>query len=251
MAAGLVVTFVWADTSVLVPEFGGMLAPVCVALLGTVLACMPLVIVMQLRRRPRNTVAAWWAGAAVLLVAAFLIVLAAAGTGPWLLCCAVVMLVACTATLVAVRSDGQGSPSAARGAAATAVVSLAAAASWPGPYTNYPGVWSAPQASAFLSLTRPHDLEQGGQYTLRIGTCTERGDWAFDYPKTSTWEPVQIWLNREDEDTAACLPGGSAVLAYIAGGTRAAPVIQLPGLRLVKQSDAHSIRSVPTAVTGR
>ncbi|THA81245.1 hypothetical protein [Streptomyces sp. A0592] len=234
MAAGLVGTFVWADTTVLVPEFGGMLTPVCVALLGTVLACLPLVAAVQLRRRPRNTVAAWWAGASVVLVPAFLIVLAAAGTGPWLVCCAVVMIVSCTATLVAVRDGGQGSPGAARAAAAAAVLALvAAAASYPGPYTAYPGVWSAPQGSASLSLTQPHGVEQGGRYTLRIGTCTERGEWAFDHPQTS--EPVPIWLNRED--TAACLPDGSAILAYIAGGTRAAPVIQLPGLRLTKQSE--------------
>ncbi len=72
IVAGLVGTFVWADTSVLVPEFGGMFTPVCVALLGTVLACMPLVVAVQLRRRPRNSAAVWWAGVSAALVPAFL-----------------------------------------------------------------------------------------------------------------------------------------------------------------------------------
>ncbi|MFC9825512.1 hypothetical protein [Streptomyces erythrochromogenes] len=240
------VTFAWADRTVLVPEFGGMFTPVCVALLGTVLACLPLVVAVQLRRRPRNTLAAWWSGASVVLAPVFLIVLAAAGTGPWLVSCAVVMIVSCTATLIAVRNEEQRSPAAARAAAAAAVVALVTAAtSCSGPYTDYPGVWASPQGSASLSLTEPRGLEQAGRYTLRIGTCTERGEWVFDHPQTS--EQVSIWLNRED--TATCLPDDSAILAYIAGGTRAAPVIQLPGLRLTKQSGAQSVRSAPVAPT--
>ncbi|MFE7093361.1 hypothetical protein [Streptomyces erythrochromogenes] len=248
VVAGLVGVYVRADTSVLVPEFGGMLTPVSAALLGTVLACMPLVAAVQLGRRPRNTSAAWWAGTSVVLSSAFLMVLAAAGMGSWLVCCVVVMLVSCAATLVAVRSEGRGSPRPARAAAAVAVVALmAAAGSCSGPYTDYPGVWAAPQGAASLSLTEPHESERGGQYVLRIGTCTERGGWVFDHPQTS--EAVHIWLNRED--TTACLLEDSAVLAYIAGGTRAAPVIQLPGLRLTKQSGAQIRRSVSGAPNGQ
>ncbi|MFF3727400.1 hypothetical protein ACFYYM_34100 [Streptomyces erythrochromogenes] len=229
-------TFVWADTSVLVPEFGGMFTPVCVALLGTVLACMPLVVAVQLRRRPCNSAAVWWAGVSAALVPAFLMVLAAAGAGTWLVCCVVVLLVSCAATLAAVRGEGRGSPRAAQAAAAVALVVLVAAAgSVSGPYTDYPGVWAAPQGTASLSLTEPQGSEQGGQYTLRIGTCTEQGGWAFDYPQTS--ESVLIWLNRDG--ATACLPGDSSILAYIAGGTRMAPIIQLPGLRLTKQSGAR------------
>ncbi|KOU82505.1 MULTISPECIES: hypothetical protein [unclassified Streptomyces] len=236
VVAGLVGTRAWTDTSVPVPEFGGMFTSVCVALLGTVLACMPLVVAVQLRRRPRNTAAVWWAGVSAALVPAFLMVLAAAGAGMWLVCCVVVVLASCAATLAAVRGEGRGSPRAARAAGAVAlVVLLAAAGSLSGPYTDYPGVWAAPQGDASLSLTEPQGPEQGGQYTLRIGTCTEQGGWAFDYPLIS--ESVLIWLSRDE--ATACLPGGSSILAYIAGGTQMAPIIQLPGLRLTKQSGAQ------------
>lgn len=96
------------------------------------------------------------------------------------------MIAACAATVACAGNPSTPSKLPSRVAAAIAVVALVAAASGScsGPYTDCPGVWSAPQGAASLTLTEETAPGQGGHYTLRMGTCTEQGSWVFDYPQT-------------------------------------------------------------------
>ncbi|MFD0268570.1 hypothetical protein ACFVGY_18655 [Streptomyces sp. NPDC127106] len=232
--AGLVGTFALADTTTLVPKFDGTLVLVCALLLAMTLAVLPIVVVVLTLRNARNTTAIWRAAASLILALALLIVLVRAGTGPWVVWCAVAMAASCAATVPCTTGSPTGlSIQPSRAAVAIAVVALVAAVcgSCSGPYTNFPGVWTATKDAASLTLAEQTQHGEGGQYTLRVGTCTEQGRWVFDYPQMST--SVQLWLHREG--ALACIPGGPATQVHIVGGNRAAPVIALPGLLLTKQ----------------
>ncbi|MFB7462245.1 hypothetical protein ACFCZ1_01850 [Streptomyces sp. NPDC056224] len=231
--AGLVGTFALADTTMLVPEFHGNLVLACAMLLAMTLAVLPIVVVVLTLRDDRNTTAVWRAAASWILALALLVMLVRAGTGPWVVWCAVAMAASCAATVLCAGSPTGLSIQPPRAAVAIAVVALAAAAcgSYSGPYTDYPGVWTASEDAASLTLTGQTNSGQGGQYTLRVGTCTEQGSWVFHYPQMST--SVQMWLHREG--ALACIPGGPQTQVHIVDGNRAAPVITLPGLLLTKQ----------------
>ncbi|MFD5620980.1 hypothetical protein [Streptomyces yangpuensis] len=232
-AAGLVGTFALADTTVLVPEYDGSFGEECAVLLCVALAVLPVVVAVLALRTPRNTTAVCRAAASWVLALALLIVLVAAGSGPWVFWCAVTMVAACAATVICAGNPPTLSKPPSRVAAAIAVVALVAAAcgSCSGPYMDYPGVWSAPKDAASLTLTEETAPGQGGQYTLRMGACTEQGSWVFDYPQMST--SVQVWLHREG--ATACIPGNPATQVHIVGGDRVAPVMALAGLLLTKQ----------------
>ncbi|MEU4359796.1 hypothetical protein [Streptomyces virginiae] len=228
---GLVGTFALADTTMLVPDYDGTLVMECVVLLYLALAVLPVVVAVLALRTPRNTAAACRAAASWIVALALIFVLVTAGSGPWVLWCALTMVASCAATVICADSPRGLSNMPSRAAAAIAVVALVAAAcgSCSGPYMDYPGVWTAPKDAASLTLTE--EPGQGGQYTLRIGTCTEQGRWAFDYPQMST--SVQVWLHREG--AIACIPGRPEAQVHIVGGDRRAPVIAIFGLLLTKQ----------------
>ncbi|MFF8271839.1 hypothetical protein ACF059_31360 [Streptomyces sp. NPDC016562] len=231
--AGLVGTFASADTTLLVPTFDGTLVLVCAMLLAVAVAVLPIVIVVLKLRDARNPAAVWRAVASGILALALLIMLVRAGTGPWVVWCAIAMAASCAATVLCTISPRGLSIQPVRAAAAITVVALVAAVSGScsGPYTDYPGVWTASKDAASLTLTEQTAPGQGGQYTLRVGTCTEEGRWVLDYPQMST--SVQMWLHREG--ALACIPGGPETWVRIVGGNQAAPVIALPGLLLTKQ----------------
>ncbi|MGW6979884.1 hypothetical protein ACWGE1_10610 [Streptomyces sp. NPDC054932] len=231
-AAGLLGTLALADTTVLVPEYGGTLVLMCAMFLAMILAVLPIVVVVLALRNPRNTTAVWRAAASWILALALLVVLVRAGVGPWAVWCAVAMAASCAATVLCTGSPAGLSVQPSRAAAAIAVVALVVSVcgSCSGPYTDYPGVWTASKDAASLTLTGQAESGQGGQYTLRVGTCTEQGSWVFGHPQMST--SVQMWLHRED--ALACTPGGPKTRVRIVGGNRTAPVIALPGLRLTK-----------------
>ncbi|WP_405419443.1 hypothetical protein [Streptomyces erythrochromogenes] len=228
--AGLVGTFTLADTTVLVPEYDGILVRECAALLVLALAVLTIVVAVLALRDGRNTTAVWRAAASWILALALLVILLRAGTGLWVVWCAVTMAASCVATVLCTDSATELPVRPSRAAAVIAVVALVAAVSGScsGPYTDYPGVWTAPKSAASLTLT---ETGQGGRYTLRVGTCTEQGRWVFDYPQMST--SVQMWLHREG--TLSCVPTAPETWVRIVGGNRAAPVIALPGLLLTKQ----------------
>lgn len=230
---GLSGAFALADTTVLVPEYEGTFAKECAVLLGLALAVLPVVVAVLALRLPRNTTALWRAAASWILALALLIVLGAAGSGPWVGWCVVAMVASCVATVICAdhRADLPSGPSRVVAAVALAALVVAACGSCAGPYTDYPGVWTAPHDAASLTLTEETQPGRGGQYTLRIGTCTERGKWVFDYPQMST--SVQMWLHGDNVN--ACLPGRPDVQIRIVGGDRRAPVIALYGLHLTKQ----------------
>ncbi|MGW4509857.1 hypothetical protein ACWENO_34985 [Streptomyces sp. NPDC004436] len=231
--AGLVGTFTLADTTVLVPTYDGPLVRECAVLLVLALAVLPGVVAVLALRDGRNTNAVWRAAASWILALALLVILLRAGTGLWVVWCAVTMAASCAATVLCTDSATERPVRPSRAAAAIAVVALVAAVSGScsGPYTDYPGVWTAPKDAASLTLTEQTATGQGGRYTLQVGTCTEQGRWAFDYPQMST--SVQMWLHREGE--LSCVPTAPDTWVRIVGGTRAAPVIALPGLHLTKQ----------------
>ncbi|MGW2275154.1 hypothetical protein [Streptomyces yangpuensis] len=230
---GLAGTFALADTTVLVPEYGGGYGDECSVLLGMALAILPVVVAVLALRTPRNTTAICRAAASWILALALLIVLLTAGSGPWVFWCAVTMVAACAATVICAGNPPKLPKLPSGVAAAIALVALVAAAcgSCSGPYMDYPGVWSAPKGAASLTLTEETAPGQGGRYTLRMGTCTEEGTWAFDYPQMST--SVQVWLHREG--AIACIQGHPETQVHIVGGDRAAPVMGLAGLLLTKQ----------------
>ncbi|MFI8393091.1 hypothetical protein [Streptomyces sp. NPDC085540] len=232
-AAGLVGTVALADTTVLVPEWDGFPAPECAVLLCISLAILPIVVAVLALRSPRNTAAVGRAAASWFLALALLITLARAGSGPWVVWCGVAMVAACVATVICSGSPSGLPQTPSRVAAGIAVIGLVAgvSGSCSGPYTDYPGVWTASTSDVSLTLTDPTQPGQGAQYTLRIGTCTEQGSWAFDYPQMST--SVQLWLHREG--ALACIPGDPATRVHLVGGNRKNPVITLTGLRLTKQ----------------
>lgn len=148
-------------------------------------------------------------GASWILALALLVMLVRAGTGPWVVWCAVAMAASCAATALCTGSPTGLSIQPPRAAVAIAVAALVAAVcgSCSGPDTDYPGVWTASKGSASLTLTEQTEHGQGGQYTLRVGTCAEQGRWAFDYPQMSTSVAVGgidvlSGLVILDEDTA-------------------------------------------------
>ncbi|MFJ3206136.1 hypothetical protein [Streptomyces sp. NPDC086989] len=231
--AGLVGTFALADTTRLMPEFEGTLVLVCAMLLAMTLAVLPIVVVVLTLCNARNTTAVWRAAASWILALALLVMLVRAGSGPWVVWCAVAMAASSAATVLCAGSPTRLSVQPPRAAVAIAVVVLVASVcgSYSGPYTDYPGVWTASNDTASLTLAEQMEHGDGGEYTLRVGTCTEQGRWVFDYPQMST--SVQLWLHREG--ALACIPGGPATQVHIVDGNRAAPVIALPGLLLTKQ----------------
>ncbi|MFE9466742.1 hypothetical protein ACFYNW_24290 [Streptomyces virginiae] len=231
--AGLVGTFALADTTMLLPTWDGTLVLACAMLLAMTLAVLPIVIVVLTLRNARNATAVCRAAASWILALALLVMLVRAGTGTWVVWCAVAMAASCAATVLCTGSPTGLSIQPSRAAVAIAVVALVAAVcgSCSGPYTDYPGVWTASKDAASLTLGEQTAPGQGGQYTLRVGTCTEQGSWVFDYPQMST--SVQMWLHREG--ALACIPGGPETWVRIVGGNQAAPVIALPGLLLTKQ----------------
>ncbi|MET9959566.1 hypothetical protein ABZ128_10885 [Streptomyces sp. NPDC006326] len=220
--AALAGAFALADTTALAPTWGILDNPL-VALVGVLLAVAALVTALE----RRNVAAAWRAAASGILALAFGILLVTAGRGTWFVCCVVALPASWVATLVAFRGPGRPSPRPARAATAVAVAALAGAI-WSGAGSvedaDYAGTWSASGDTALLTMSdleRPHG---DGQYTLRVGTCTENGTWAFDYPQMSF--STQVWLRRGG---AMCLQGRQEILVRIVGGTEAAPVIGLPG----------------------
>ncbi|MEU2390396.1 hypothetical protein [Streptomyces sp. NPDC007369] len=218
---GVAGVFALADPTLMEPEYEGFFTYSAVALLGTALAVPAFAFALA----RRNGAAARWAAASGTLAVAFVTAMSAAGTGPWIVCAAVTLLASYAATLVSLFGSQRPPlfPSAAGVTAAVIVLVWAVWSTGFGTDADYTGTWTARHDAASLTMTDPTG-SGGGQYTLRVGMCTEEGEWRLDYPQMTT--SVQVWLRREGN---RCLGGPTQVQLPVVGGTEAAPVVGIPG----------------------
>ncbi|MFE9484726.1 hypothetical protein ACFYNM_39870 [Streptomyces spororaveus] len=233
-AVGLAVGFGLSEPTSLRPDYSDPLLGLDVLLPAECVAVAAIVIALA-RRKPG---AAWWAVASATAILAVSVQLLEAGAGGWSTWCAIALLASFTGIVLSLLPTGRPVPEGGddRGAApgrltgkaatALAVVALVASMSMGEGMedVDYSGTWTAGRDDLTLTLTGGQD---GGQYTLRWGTCTEQSDWTLDYPQMTT--SVQVWLIRETGATSTCLPGTKNIMLRVSGGTAAAPTLALPG----------------------
>ncbi|MFD7786881.1 hypothetical protein ACFV4Q_27900 [Streptomyces nojiriensis] len=233
-AVGLLVGFALADPTALRPgESDGLLA-MCVLLIAGFGAFMALLLALMHQRSGP----AWWAAASMTATLAVLVMLMESGMGDWFTGCAIALLAAPAGAVVSLRDASRHAPEGDAetgtapgggiGKAATALAAVALVASMSMGEgmddVRLSGTWTADRNDLTLTLT---DSRLGdGQYTLQREGCTENGSWTLDNPPMATDFKARL---HQDTATTACLPGTNSVILYIAGGTVAAPILDLRG----------------------
>ncbi|MFG2236021.1 hypothetical protein ACGFNX_39555 [Streptomyces sp. NPDC048723] len=233
-AVGLLVGFGLAEPTNLRPDHSSGLLAMCVLLIAGFGSLLALVLALAHRRSG----AAWWAAASMIAPLAVLVMLMESGMGDWFTGCAVALLAIPAGAVVSLRSaslharEGDAETGSAPGgdigkaATALAAVALVASISMGGGTedVHLSGTWTADRDDLTLTLT---DSRLGdGQYTLQREGCSEEGIWTLDNPPLTTSVKAQL---HQDTATTACLPGTNSAMLSIAGGTVAAPILDLRG----------------------
>ncbi|WKD34955.1 hypothetical protein [Streptomyces xanthophaeus] len=233
-AVGLLVGFGLAEPTSLRPDHSGGLLAMCVLLIAGFGASIALVLALA----HRQSGAAWWAAASTIAPLAVLVMLMESGMGDWFTGCAIALLAAPTGAFVSLRRASRSAPEGDAGtgampggdigkaATALAAVALVASLFMGGDMedVDFTGTWTADRDNVTLTLT---DSRLGdGQYTLQREGCSEEGSWTLDNPPLTTSVKAQL---HQDTATTACLPGTNSAMLYVAGGTVAAPVLDLRG----------------------
>ncbi|WP_405440946.1 hypothetical protein OG373_27385 [Streptomyces avidinii] len=233
-AVGLLVGFGLAEPTSLRPDHSSGLLAMCVLLIAGCGSFIALVLALAHRRSGP----AWWAAASTIALLAVLMMLMESGMGDWFTGCAVALLAIPAGAVVSLRRASRHAPEGGAGAGATpggdigkaatalAAVALVASLSMGGGMedVDFAGTWTADRHDLTLTLT---DSRLGdGQYTLQREGCSEEGSWTLDNPAVTTSVKARL---HQDTATTACLPGTNSVMLYIAGGTVAAPILDLRG----------------------
>ncbi|MFE1875416.1 hypothetical protein ACFW9N_31830 [Streptomyces sp. NPDC059496] len=233
-AVGLTMGFALADPTDLRPDHSDGLLAMCVLLIAGVGSFIALVLALVRQRSGP----AWWAAASMTATLAVLVMLMESGMGAWFTGCAVALLAIPAGAAASLRSASRHAPEGdaetgptpgdgiGKAATALAAVALVASMFMGGGMedVHLSGTWTADRDGLTLTLT---DSRLGdGQYALEREGCSEKGSWTLDNPPMATSVKARL---HQDTTTTACLPGTNSVVLYIAGGTVAAPILDLRG----------------------
>jgi len=242
-AVGLGAGFGLADPSRLRPDYSGaftVLAVLFVAEFGAVV-----VFAFALGRRAAG--AAWWAAATATALPAAVVMLLEAGTGAWFACFAIALFVSFAAVFTSLRRTSRaattgGRQAAARNRSGKAAAAVSAVALWAAvsvsahsgmdnmDEADFAGTWADREHNLTLTLAVTDGPFPVQHYSLRLGTCTEEGEWGLHYPRMSLSVDVRLYRDK----AMTCLPGEIDAMARVTGGTMTAPVLGLEGLNTTK-----------------
>ncbi|MFD9011513.1 hypothetical protein [Streptomyces sp. NPDC059552] len=230
-AVGLLVGFALAEPTTLRPDHSGSM-PAMGVLLVAGCGSFAALVVAAIRQ---HFGAAWWAAASMTASLAVLVMLMESGTGGWIIGCAAALLAIPAGVVASLprasrhAPEGDPDPGAAPGdgtgkaATALAAVALAASLFMGGGMedVDFSGTWTADRHDLTLTLTGTGEPNNGGQYTLELGGCSERASWVLDHPQMTT--SVRILLFRDESST--CLPGTRNLILHVTGGTVDTPTL--------------------------